>query len=431
MAQQTTKTRRKDRAREAFMLLMLSVVLVFGFGLIVGKQETANIQQAQAVPKTSEQETAEPEPVTEAVAVNAQPETETVPEFHQATSFRSADPQIYIRVNHTKQLNLLCDPSVNLSEAIYGVSDENIAVVDEFGMITGVSRGKCTVSVFCGAETLRIPVTVRELTVRDGCTYVDDILIANKSISLPEDYDPGMLPETAEAFKELQDAAAEQGLNIYQGSGYRSYQYQITCYNSLVSAYGEEYANRVSAKPGHSEHQTGYTVDCNTINETFINTPEGQWLDKHCHEYGFIIRYPKGKEDITGYDYECWHIRYVGVDVATEIYEQGLTLEEYLDVTDVSNHYDEENEISSSEATETASGEEMQNSYEENSYYPEETEYSEIPVYTEETLPSEPVYEETPYISTLPAETTAPVQNYQEVIPDDGAEIIDAPLVAP
>ncbi|MBR0485743.1 MAG: D-alanyl-D-alanine carboxypeptidase family protein [Oscillospiraceae bacterium] len=429
MTQQARKTRRKDRAREAFMLLMLSVVLVFGFGLIVGKQETSNLQQAQAVPKTSAEETT-PEPVTEAVAVNAQPETETVPEFHQATSFRSADSQIYLRVNHTKQLNLICDPSVNLSEAIYGVSDENIAVVDEFGMITGVSRGKCTVSVFCGTETLRIPVTVRELTIRDGCTYVDDILIANKSISLPEDYDPGMLPETAEAFKKLQEAAAELGLNIYQGSGYRSYQYQITCYNSLVAAYGEEYANHISAKPGHSEHQTGYTVDCNTINETFINTPEGQWLDKHCHEYGFIIRYPEGKEDITGYDYECWHIRYVGVEVATEIYEQGLTLEEYLDVTDVSNHYDEENESAPSETLETVSGGELQNSYEENSDYPEETAYSEIPAYTE-MLPSEPVYAETQYISTLPAETSAPVQNYQEVIPDDGEEFIDAPLIAP
>ncbi|MBE6876065.1 MAG: hypothetical protein E7496_04955 [Ruminococcus sp.] len=341
-----------------------------------------------------------------------------MPEFHQASSFRSAEPQIYLRVNHTKQMELICDPGVNLSEAIYGVSDENIAVVDEFGMITGVSRGECTVSVFCGTETLKVPVTVRELTVRDGCTYVDDILIANKSISLPEDYDPGMLPETAEAFEELQTAAAELGLNIYQGSGYRSYQYQITCYNSLVDAYGEEYANRVSAKPGHSEHQTGYTVDCNTINETFINTPEGQWLDKHCHEYGFIIRYPKGKEDITGYDYECWHIRYVGVEAATEIYEQGLTLEEYLDVTDVSNHYDEENEISSSEAEETAPDDEMQTGYEdENLYSSEET------VYPEEMVLSETVLEETI------------LSQYQETVPadaeDDGIEIIDAPLEAP
>jgi len=418
MAQQATKTRRKDRAREAFMLLMLSVVLVFGFGLIVGKQETSNLQQAEAVPRTSAEETSETESATEAIAVNAQPETETMPEFHQASSFRSAEPQIYLRVNHTKQMELICDPGVNLSEAIYGVSDENIAVVDEFGMITGVSRGKCTVSVFCGTETLKVPVTVRELTVRDGCTYVDDILIANKSISLPEDYDPGMLPETAEAFEELQTAAAELGLNIYQGSGYRSYQYQITCYNSLVDAYGEEYANRVSAKPGHSEHQTGYTVDCNTINETFINTPEGQWLDKHCHEYGFIIRYPKGKEDITGYDYECWHIRYVGVEAATEIYEQGLTLEEYLDVTDVSNHYDEENEISSSEAEETAPDDEMQTGYEdENLYSPEET------VYPEEMVLSETVLEETI------------LSQYQETVPadaeDDGIEIIDAPLEAP
>ena len=411
MAQQATKTRRKDRAREAFMLLMLSVVLVFGFGLIVGKQETSNLQQAEAVPRTSAEETSETESATEAIAVNAQPETETMPEFHQATDFRSAEPISTSASIIRNRLNYRAQPGVNLSEAIYGVSDENIAVVDEFGMITGVSRGKCTVSVFCGTETLKVPVTVRELTVRDGCTYVDDILIANKSISLPEDYDPGMLPETAEAFEELQTAAAELGLNIYQGSGYRSYQYQITCYNSLVDAYGEEYANRVSAKPGHSEHQTGYTVDCNTINETFINTPEGQWLDKHCHEFGFIIRYPEGKEDITGYDYECWHIRYVGVEAATEIYEQGLTLEEYLDVVHI------EDDIPPTEE-ETAPAEDMQTGYEdENLYSPEET------VYPEEMVLSETVLEETI------------LSQYQETVPadaeDDGIEIIDAPLEAP
>ncbi|MBR4319473.1 MAG: M15 family metallopeptidase, partial [Oscillospiraceae bacterium] len=127
-------------------------------------------------------------------------------------------------------------------------------------------------------------------------------------------------------------------------------------------------ANKISAKPGHSEHQTGYTVDCNSINPSFIETPEGQWLDQHCHEYGFIIRYPEGKEAITGYEYECWHIRYVGVEMATEIYEQGLTLEEYLDVLDVESHLDEENETSpedSEKSTEEAQSESEEDSTEE------------------------------------------------------------------
>ena len=110
----------------------------------------------------------------------------------------------------------------------------------------------------------------------------------------------------------------------------------------MVSGYSKEYADAYSARPGHSEHQTGYTIDCNTIDTNFGSTPEGIWLRDHCHEYGFIIRYPLGRENITGYAYEPWHIRYVGVEYATEIYEQGLTLEEYLDID---SHYpDEETE---------------------------------------------------------------------------------------
>ncbi|MBR1528046.1 MAG: M15 family metallopeptidase [Oscillospiraceae bacterium] len=406
MAQETAKKRRKDRARASFLLLMLSVVLVFGFGLIVGKQNMNQLQQVEAVPQ-QESEPEEAPPVTEntpAEAVPVENVPETTPEFHQATGFWSVEPHVYLRVNHTKALNLACNPDVNLSEAIYGVSDEGIALVDEHGLITGVSRGECTVSVFCGTETLRIPVTVRELVVENGCTYVDGILVANKSISLPEDYDPGMLPETAEAFAELQEAAKEEDLNIYQGSGYRDYQYQITCYNSLVNAYGEEYADKISAKPGHSEHQTGYTVDCNSINETFINTPEGQWLDQHAHEFGFIIRYPEGKEDITGYSYECWHIRYVGVKAATEMFEQGLTLEEYLDIVSI------ENDIPPLE-TESDS-EEMSGQTDE------------IFIQNSEMLPEESFQE-----NQIPEEDTD--VPFVPEADEDEIEIIDAPLEAP
>ena len=366
MAQQARKRRRKDRAREAFMLLMLSVVLVFGFGLIIGKQESQNFQQTEAVPVA---ETVPPQeaPAQETIAPVV---TETLPDnspvqLHQATNFWSVQPHVYLRVNHQKQLEIGCNPEVSLSEALYSVTDSSVAMIDEFGMITGVSRGECNINVVCGEEMIQIPLTVRELTVENGCTYVDGILIANKQISLPEDYDPGMLPETAEAFKQLQAAAQAEGLNIYQGSGYRNYQYQITVYNNLVATYGEEYADKISAKPGHSEHQTGYTVDCNTIDEAFINTPEGQWLDQHCHEFGFIIRYPEGKEAITGYSYECWHIRYVGVQMATEIYQQGLTLEEYLDVLDVQSHPDDETETSSEDSEESTEEEEQEQDFPE------------------------------------------------------------------
>lgn len=350
---QQQKKHKADRTYYTFTLLMLSVVLVFAFGLMIGKQN--NMQQAETVQKTvtvpKESSTEEiTEPDTQA---GTQAQKETVPEFTQATSFWSAYPHIYLRVNHEKKLELDSIADFDLSGAVYGINDENIASVDESGMITGLTRGECVISVSCNEETLHIPVTVRELTVENGCTYVDGILIANKTYGLPETYDPGMLPETAEAFERLQADASALGLDIYEGSGYRTYQYQITAYKSMCDAYGEEYANMYSAKPGYSEHQTGYTIDCNTIDNTFAEMDEGKWLASNCHLYGFIIRYPEGKEDITGYNYESWHIRYVGVEAATEIYEQGLTLEEYLDVESVHVAETTEPETTESETAES------------------------------------------------------------------------------
>ncbi|SHM85198.1 D-alanyl-D-alanine carboxypeptidase [Ruminococcus flavefaciens] len=115
-------------------------------------------------------------------------------------------------------------------------------------------------------------------------------------------------------------------------SGFRSYATQNTIYNNYVASDGVEVADTYSARPGHSEHQTGLAIDVNSISNDFIGTPECEWLAKNAHKYGFIIRYPKGKESITGYRYEPWHIRFVGIDTATAIYNSGLCLEEYLDI---------------------------------------------------------------------------------------------------
>lgn len=334
------KNKKADRTYAVFTLLMLSVVLVFAFGLMIGKQNTMQAETVQK-PMTVQKETENPDAVPAQDAKQEQPETRSVSEktksdLKQATDFWSMNPHIYLRVNHEKQIELESrDHKYNTAEAVYTVDDATIATVNESGMLTGLTKGECTVSVILGEEILEIPVTIRELIVQDGCTYVDGILVANKSYGMPADYNPGMLPETEEAFTKLQEDAEALGLNIYMGSGYRDYNLQVKDYESMCAAYGEEYASMVSAKAGYSEHQTGYTIDCNTINNDFAETPEGQWLAANCHNYGFIIRYPLGKEEITGYDYESWHIRYVGVDAATEMYEQGLTLEEYLDVESV------------------------------------------------------------------------------------------------
>ncbi len=221
------------------------------------------------------------------------------------------------------------------SDLTWQTSDPSVATVDASGTVTGVQAGTCEITVSVkgnSAIAQTVPVTVRRLEQKDGCTYIDNILIVNKTYGLPESYNPGLESVVQEAFAKMKEDAAREGLNLYIGSDFRDYQYQVTIYNNYSELYGWEMADTFSARPGHSEHQTGLTIDCNTIDDAFGETAEATWLGQHCAEYGFIVRFPEGKETITGYQYEPWHIRYVGVDVAKEITSLGLTLEEYLGV---------------------------------------------------------------------------------------------------
>ena len=168
---------------------------------------------------------------------------------------------------------------------------------------------------------------------KDGLTYVNGILIANKTYSLPSDYDPGSLKEEAQsAFDEMKADALKDDIELWIQSGYRSYSLQEELYNRYVEEDGKEVADTYSARPGHSEHQTGLAMDLNIIDSSFEGTPEAIWIEENCYKYGFIIRYPKGKEKITGYMYEPWHLRYLGKDIAKKVYESKLTLEEYLGI---------------------------------------------------------------------------------------------------
>ena len=178
----------------------------------------------------------------------------------------------------------------------------------------------------------------------------DTLVLVNKTTSLAEDYQPSDLvwvdlpgvretqlrKEAAEALEDLFAAAELKNLTLYCCSGYRSYQTQEELYAENVKAYGQKEADLVSAKPGQSEHQTGLAMDvtAESVNfdllESFGQTPEGAFIKNNAHLYGFIVRYPEDKTAITGYAYEPWHLRYVGKDVATEIYDKQLTFEEYL-----------------------------------------------------------------------------------------------------
>lgn len=173
------------------------------------------------------------------------------------------------------------------------------------------------------------------LTVKNGIVYVDGIIVVNKRYSLPSTYSPGESKEARTAINRMAADAKKKKTSIQVISGYRTYNYQKKLYDRYVKQYGEAEASKFSARPGHSEHQTGLAFDfggpnqSHWLKESFDKTAEGKYLAAHAHRFGFILRYPKGKESLTGYMYEPWHFRYVGVKRATKIFKSGKTMEEY------------------------------------------------------------------------------------------------------
>lgn len=167
--------------------------------------------------------------------------------------------------------------------------------------------------------------------VKGGVTYVDDVLIVNREYELPKEFGEGLDSEAGEAFYGMIEAAGKEGMDIWATNDFRSWEAQNEIYLDYVEQYGEE-ADMHSAPPGHSEHQSGLAIDVNSYDEEFANSQEGKWLLTHAWEHGFIIRYPEGKEDVTGYNPEPWHIRYVKKELAEKLYNDGnwITLEEYF-----------------------------------------------------------------------------------------------------
>ena len=177
-----------------------------------------------------------------------------------------------------------------------------------------------------------------DLAEKNGVTYVVSpygyTLIANKTYSLPASYAPGDLTEAcAAAFRKMQQAAWKDGIDLYIVSGYRSYSTQQRIYNNYCARDGKAVADTYSARPGHSEHQSGLAMDLNSLSASFAYTAEGRWLAANAYKYGFIIRYQKNKQAITGYVYEPWHVRYLGEALAADVYQSGLCLEEYFGIT--------------------------------------------------------------------------------------------------
>ena len=179
------------------------------------------------------------------------------------------------------------------------------------------------------------------ITVKNGIAYIDGVMIANKTFALPSSYNPGGLTSaTKNASDKMFQAAKEAGYNMWAQSKFRSYKTQKKLYNNYVNSRGKSAADTFSARPGYSEHQTGLAFDVCAkdkpcINSDFDNTDEAKWLDENAYKYGFILRFPKGKTNETGYKYESWHYRYVGVELATKLYNGGdwISLENYFGIT--------------------------------------------------------------------------------------------------
>ncbi|WP_271000360.1 M15 family metallopeptidase [Listeria seeligeri] len=199
-----------------------------------------------------------------------------------------------------------------------------------------------------------------QLVEKNGIQYIENqeniLVLANKDYSLQPSYTPPdlvrpnvtfsfgdeqvekaqMRKEAGTALEEMFQAANEDGYKLFAVSGYRSYKRQQEVFQAEVNSKGDTKAREAVAYPGTSEHQTGLAMDISSesqsyeLTEAFGTTPEGKWLEENAHNYGFILRYMKGREDITKYQYESWHYRYVGKDAATIIYENNWTLEEFF-----------------------------------------------------------------------------------------------------
>lgn len=180
----------------------------------------------------------------------------------------------------------------------------------------------------------------------------EDLVVPDVPFSFYGTYEKSyMRKAAAAALEKLFAGAKEQNISLKGVSAYRSYSRQKEIYNRNVSTKGKKKANQVSAFPGSSEHQTGLTIDVSAdsigcaLEQSFGKTIEGKWLANNCYKYGFTIRYPKEKEDITGYSYEPWHIRYVGKNLAKRLYKKKLTLEEYYQTTTVDKKVKPEDQV--------------------------------------------------------------------------------------
>jgi len=239
-----------------------------------------------------------------------------------------------IKANVSEDINL-----TNLKKEKYYLEKNLDRYLSYMKLNSDFSLGKVIRNVNVNLDKKQYEDTFKT-NINDGI-----LMLVNKYYYLTEDYEPSdlvtlsakynkgtnskMRKEAANNFMKMADAATLDNIVIKNASGYRSYNYQVNLYDNYVKKDGKEAADTYSARPGFSEHQTGFVSDINIVDTSFENTDAFLWLHDNAYKYGFILRFPKDKEDVTGYQYEPWHYRYVGKKAAKTIHDEELTLEEY------------------------------------------------------------------------------------------------------
>ena len=250
---------------------------------------------------------------------------------------------VVINKNEAAQTNISTNENSNLnSPSKSGVQEENNSSNEQNSGDSKSSETGESVSsenVNTNDEKSAHADYIENQPVPTEPTYINGILIVNKQYPIPSTYNKGEDAEATKALENMLSDGKDAGYDYVPFSGFRSYEYQTTLYNRYVNRDGKEAADRYSARPGHSEHQTGLAWDIGEkgqedlwLTDEFGETKAGKWLMNNAHKYGFILRFPEGKEHITGFMYESWHYRYVGVKHAETIHEQNVTLEEYLKI---------------------------------------------------------------------------------------------------
>jgi len=254
-------------------------------------------------------------------------------EFVEIKKLDTTSLDYLLTIPYTKELSNLINEKYfmekNLKKYI-NYLDKNSNLTDVVAIINiGADKGWYKEIKKTNLEKGNLMLTNKFYYLED--TYNSDNMV---KVSVQHSYgnDQMLTRETYSAFIEMFKAAKKEDLTLIINSSYRSYEDQKEIYEYYKSLKGESSADKIAARSGHSEHQTGMSVDIQTYGsniDTFEEFDEFKWLQENAHKYGFILRYPKGKEYLTGYEYESWHYRYVGVDVATYIHENNITFDEY------------------------------------------------------------------------------------------------------